>query len=232
MQNQLTQFQGMHREGIGFLKGLEFQNDPMFFNANKAAFEQHVKHPLVDLCKALEPSIQRIDDTLDTRPGRTICRIRRDARYAKGVPYRTNMWISYKPVDRSNTDYFTYYFYFDTSSYGMGVGFYGTSQRVRMQAFRDRIEANPELFRRVVEESAVKLYPLTGEDYVRPPKKVDLPPYIQPWYIKKGFWVGDNRPLDDRLFTPQLLDDIVKVYFDLVPLYDFVLGRQVRFNKF
>lgn len=224
---QIQEFTGIHKEGIGFLEALKFHNEPTFFNANKEIYTLHLREPLVLLVNALSNCINEIDPRLDTRPKRTICRIRRDARFAKGEPYRTNMWFSYKPIDKNNYNYFTYYFYFDTKSYGMGIGFYGMP-RPLMQAFRDRIEANPTLFEKVINTN-VKKYNLGGEDYKRPVKKIVLPDDIGKWYNKKRFYIDCDYPLDDVFFSSKLVDKITKVYKDLIPLYDFVIGQDVRF---
>ena len=109
MVKETEKFTGLHKEGMVFLDALAMQNDPLFFNANKEIYTEHIKKPMEQINDALEPTIKMIDVDLDTRAKRTICRIRKDARYAKENPYRTNMWMSYKPADRSNTDYFTSY---------------------------------------------------------------------------------------------------------------------------
>ncbi len=138
-------FRGLHREGIVFLDALNHHNDPIFFNANKEQFIIHIKEPLQQLNTLLTPLINKVDESLDTRSQRVICRIRKDARYAKGVPYRDNMWLSYKPADKGNMDYFTYYFYFDVHHYGAGIGYYGARAQ-HMQDFRDRIDKDIETF--------------------------------------------------------------------------------------
>lgn len=226
---QKNTFSGLHKEGMVFLDALSMQNDPIFFNANKQVFLDHIKAPLEQLCISLAPCIECIDMELDTRSKRTICRIRKDARYSKEIPYRTDMWMSYKPADRSNSDYFTYFFYYDTTHYEVGIGFYGI-HRILMQQFRDRIDANPSLFAKVLESIDRKKYDLHGEDYVRRIKKIDLSNPIAQWYNKKSFYVCRRERLDNIAFSPQLIPTIEEVFFDLVPLYDFVMGKKVRFD--
>ena len=223
-------FTGLHREGLVFLDALSMQNDPIFFNANKEVYLEHIKKPLEELNAALEPCVKQIDFDLDTRSKRTICRIRKDARYAKDKPYRTNMWMSFKPVDRSNTDYFTYFFYYDTTYIETGIGFYGT-HKVMMDEFRGRVDANPSLFLKVLDSIDVKKYSLEGEDYKREIKKFDLSNPIAEWYNKKGFYIYEKKEIDESVFSSQLAEYIQQVFFDLVPVYDFVMGREVRFEK-
>ncbi len=230
MEKASEKFTGLHKEGMVFLEALEMQNDPLFFNANKQVYTEHIKKPMENLNAALEPCVSMIDIELDTRAKRTICRIRKDARYAKENPYRTNMWMSYKPVDRTNTDYFTYFFYYDTSFYETGIGFYGAHKEM-MDEFRRRIDANPSLFMKVIETIDFTQYKLEGESYKRPIKKIDLSNPISQWYNRKGFYVYQRKPISGIVFSERLVEEIEQVFFDLVPLYDFVLGRKVRFEK-
>lgn len=230
MTEKITEFQGLHKEGMVFLEALSMQNDPIFFNANKEIYLDHIKKQLVELNAALEPCINRIDMDLDTRAKRTICRIRKDARYAKENPYRTNMWMSFKPADKSNSNYFTYFFYYDTSYYEIGVGFYGT-QKTLMDEFRGRIDANPSLFTKVIDSIDFDNYELEGEDYKRPLQKISLSNAISKWYNKKGFYVYKKKKINETVFTKDLVNEIEEAFFDLMPLYDFVVGKKIRFDK-
>ncbi|MBN2879807.1 MAG: DUF2461 domain-containing protein [Clostridia bacterium] len=230
MTKNIEKFAGLHKEGMIFLDALAAQNDPIFFNANKEVYTKHIKEPLEKLNSALEPCVKAIDPELDTRAKRTLCRIRKDARYAKDNPYRTHMWMSYKPADRSNTDYFTYFFYYDTAYYEIGIGFYGYHKEL-MEEFRHRIDANPALFKSVLEAIKMDKYKLEGEQYKRPIKKFDLSNPIAEWYNRKGFYVYLRKPLDSKVYSEELVNEIEEAFFDLVPLYDFVLGRKVRFEK-
>ncbi len=213
-----------------FLMNLSFNNDVYYFNEHKQVFLDHVKAPLVRLCEHLEPTIHAIDSDLDTRTNRTICRIRKDARYCKGLPYRTDMWLSYKPADRGNSDYFTYFFYYEGDRYGAGIGFHGM-QKSKMDAFRARIDREMETFQRIINRPIMHEYILSGEDYKRP-KKVDLPKNVAPWYNKKRLSVYQEFPMGARAFSPQLADDVTRIFTDLIPLYDFVLDRDVRFHGY
>ena len=230
MINNKEEFTGLHKEGMVFLDALAMQNDPIFFNANKEVYTEHIKKPLEQLNAALEPCVKMIDMNLDTRAKRTICRIRKDARYAKNEPYRTNMWMSFKPEDRSNTDYFTYFFYYDTNCYEIGIGFYGAHKEM-MDEFRGRIDANPSLFLKVIDTIDFNKYKIEGEEYKKELKKFSLSNPIAGWYNRKGFYIFTKEELKGAVFTPKLLDEIQESFLDLVPLYDFVLGREVRFER-
>jgi len=224
MQNGFT---GFNAEGLKFLIGLEFQNDPMFFEANRETYETYIKEPLYAMCAELAPTIHAIDPLLDARPIRAVSRIRRDARYCKDTPYRTHMWISFKPADRSNSDYFTYYFFFDANCYEIGIGFYGIVKPM-MDRLRKRILDETELFCRIIRSPGIKKYQLMGQDYRRPLSNIQLPEDIWQWYNKKTFYFGEKQDIGQDFFSRDILEKTKQVFIDLMPIYDFVLGRQVR----
>ena len=76
-------FTGFKQEAIDFLQDIRFNNNQTFYENNKERYETYVKAPLRALCDEMAPVVQLIDPKLDTRPGRTMSRIRRDTRYTK-----------------------------------------------------------------------------------------------------------------------------------------------------
>lgn len=223
-------FNGFHPDGLGFLIGMSMQNEPNYFNANKESYEKHLRDPLANLIADLAPLMNKIDPNLDTSVRHTLCRIRRDARYHPEFPYRTNMWFSFKPADKGNSEYFTYHFYIDPDIYSMGIGFYSGTARKMITAFKQRIIDEKELFEKVISQKGIRELDLVGEEYKRPPKKIILPKNLEKWYNKKAFSVHLDKPIEKIVFQKELLDKVIERYVDLVPLYDFVTGQKVRFN--
>lgn len=224
-------FQGFHPDGLGFLIGMAMQNEPMYFNANRESYEKHLRQPLVDLITDLSPLIKKIDPNLDVTPHRTLCKIRRDARYHPPQPYRTHMWFSFKPADKGNSEYFTYHFYIDPDVVSSGIGFYSGAAREMIGAYKKRILKEPDLFDKIINLEGIKKLELWGESYKRKQNKIPLPIEVEKWYNKKSFSVHLDEPISDIVFKRELLHKVEKRYIDLVPLYDFVTGRkEVRFN--
>jgi len=224
-------FQGFHPDGLGFLIGMGMQNEPMYFKANKEAYEKHLRRPLLDLIIDLSPLMKKIDENLDVTPHRTLCKIRRDARYHPAQPYRTHMWFSFKPANRGNSEYFTYHFYIDPDVVSSGIGFYSGAAREMITAYKKRILDESELFEKIINLKAIKKLELLGESYKRKRNKIPLPIEVEKWYNKKSFSVHLDEPISEIVFKRDLLQKVEKRYIDLVPLYDFVTGRKkVRFN--
>ena len=76
-------FHGFTTEADRFLSDIRFNNYQQFYDENKERYEKYVKTPLRELSDEMTPVIQLIDPRLDTRPGRTMSRIRRDTRFTK-----------------------------------------------------------------------------------------------------------------------------------------------------
>ena len=70
-------FEGFSQEALDFLNDIRFNNNQAFYAANQARYERFVKRPMRELSDELAPVVQLIDPKLDTRPGRTMSRIRR-----------------------------------------------------------------------------------------------------------------------------------------------------------
>ena len=90
-------FEGFSQEALDFLNDIRFNNNQTFYEANKARYERYVKQPMRELSDELAPVVQLIDPKLDTRPGRTMSRIRRDTRYTKDKsPFRDHAWLGWR----------------------------------------------------------------------------------------------------------------------------------------
>jgi uncharacterized protein (TIGR02453 family) len=224
-------FEGFHPDGLGFFIGMGMQNEPTYFNANRDAYEKYVRQPLLDLIVDLSPLIKKIDDNLDVTPHRTLCKIRRDARYHPEQPYRTHMWFSFKPANKGNSEYFTYHFYIDPDVVSSGIGFYSGAAREMISAYKKRILKETALFEKIIGLKGIKNLELWGESYKRKQNKIPLPNEVEKWYNKKSFSVHLDEPVSGIVFKRDLLHKVEKRYIDLVPLYDFVTGkRDIRFD--
>ena len=90
-------FAGFSQAALDFLNDIRFNNNQAFYAANQARYERFVKRPMRELSDELAPVVQLIDPKLDTRPGRTMSRIRRDTRYTKDKsPFRDHAWLGWR----------------------------------------------------------------------------------------------------------------------------------------
>lgn len=101
MADRSSTFAGFRPEAVEFLAELGQNNDRAWFQPRKADYERLLKHPLEDLCVALEAAFRAHDVPLTADPARSPFRIYRDVRFAKDKsPYKTNVGASFAYVER------------------------------------------------------------------------------------------------------------------------------------
>ena len=215
-------FGGFTPEGQGFFEHLASNNNKAWFEAHRDAFEQQLMAPLKNLVSDLSGPMLAIDPELVTIPAvdKTISRIYRDTRFSHNKsPYKTCLWITFK---RRSPDWKAapcFFFEISADSYRYGMGFYSAT-RETMDSLRRFIEAKPAEFRKIVAAfSRQDTFTLEGERYKRPLNPT-LPDDLQLWHGRKNIYVICQRPVDGRLFTRGICDDLREGFALLKPLYE------------
>lgn len=84
---------------LHFLEQLADNNNRPWFLANKLRYEREVLQPALSFIRAFQPRLKRISPYFvasDRRVGGSLMRVYRDARFAKGDPYKTNLGIQFR----------------------------------------------------------------------------------------------------------------------------------------
>lgn len=151
-------FEGFSQEALDFLNDIRFNNNQTFYEANKARYERYVKQPMRELSDELAPVVQLIDPKLDTRPGRTMSRIRRDTRYTKDKsPFRDHAWLGWRYPGEGRGEGFHMYWGFGPDWLGWGCGCYYTDKPL-MDALRLHIRRESDDVRRCLESAGRALW--------------------------------------------------------------------------
>lgn len=219
-------FNGIPAEGFKFLLDIRFNNTREWFNTNKDVYLKCLKEPLYALAAELAPAAQAVDPAIDGRPARIVARIYRDARRCKGEFYRDVLWLSFKRIGETNSTAISFYFYLNPEEIGWGMGFY-EPQVEAMNRFRQRIDAQPVLFRSIIGGFASKGYAVVGENYTKP-KKTGLDDDLAFWYNKKTFYTEYKEPVSLAAFSPELLGRLQQCIADHGRLYRFVTCMEVE----
>ena len=89
-----------------------------------------------------------------------------------------------------------------------------------MEAYRRRIDLHPQELEKLVRKfNRQTQFVLTGQEYKR--KKGDTSPLLEPWYNRKSLSFQHELPPDERLFSPELAQDIITGFDSLMPLYKY-----------
>ena len=217
-------FRGFFPETIAFLKELGENNNRTWYHNNKHRYKEYVLEPLQNLVMDLSEFMLTIDSRFETRPqiDKTISRIYRDTRFSKNkLPYRNNVWITFKRLSKEWTKQPGYYFEIYPGYYHYGMGFYNAPRAV-MDKFRERINDRTDEFLRVTSfyrDSGV--FELHGDNYKRILDDTK-PPEILEWYQKKSFYLSARREISSIVFSSGLADELLEGFRMLAPLYQYL----------
>ncbi len=131
------------------------------------------------------------------------------------------MWITFKRPGKNWRDAPAYFFEISPDSYRYGMGFYSASKDT-MDRFRETIDKKPKEFL-----EAISFYPkqqdfvVEGEEYKRILDE-NKPGEVQNWYQRRNLYLVCNRKVDNRLFSRELIDDLIFGFGLLAPFYHYL----------
>ena len=212
-------FTGFTPETMDFLWGIRMNNNRDWFTQHKGDYVRTLYEPMKELGQAVfQPFLERPGNLLK------VSRIYRDARMHPPTPYKESLWLCI----RRDVDWWAENpcLYFELNPEGANYGFFYWKPRTSMlEDFRRNISAKPDDFLKLISDTEAAVgQPVTAECYKRP-KPTDNPALI-PYFAWKG-QIGCTREIapGDRLFGPQLEEEVSSFFEALTPLYEY-------FNQF
>ena len=101
-----------------------------------------------------------------------------------------------------------------------GKKLYDKRQDAANKDARRQIDRAPgELEKLVRRFNRQDVFTLTGPDYAR--SKGEVSDLLRPWYQKKSLSLQHELPLDEKIFSPALADEIVENFHLLLPFYHY-----------
>ena len=211
-------FTGYTQETVDFMWGIRFNNQRDWFLAHKSDYEAHLLAPTKALGAAVYDGVQAL---LPREPLLLkVSRIYRDARrlFGRG-PYKDHLWFCVRTGDKDWTGRPTFYFEIAPDHYSYGMGFWQAPAAL-MEAYRKDLQAHPEKFEKLVKAfNRQKVFALCGADYAR--SRGEVSDLLRPWLQKKSITLDFNAPLDEKIFAPELAEEIVSNFRALVPFYKY-----------
>lgn len=212
-------FTGFTPETMDFLWGIRMNNNRDWFTQHKGDYVRTLYEPMKELGQAVfQPFLERPGNLLK------VSRIYRDARMHPPTPYKESLWLCI----RRDVDWWAENpcLYFELNPEGANYGFFYWKPRTSMlEDFRRNISAKADDFLKLISDTEAAVgQPVTAECYKRP-KPTDNPALI-PYFAWKG-QIGCTREIapGDRLFGPQLEEEVSGFFEALTPLYEY-------FNQF
>lgn len=208
-------FTGFTPETMDFLWGIRMNNNRDWFTQHKGDYVRTLYEPMKELGQAVfQPFLERPGNLLK------VSRIYRDARMHPPTPYKESLWLCI----RRDVDWWAENpcLYFELNPEGANYGFFYWKPRTSMlEDFRRNISAKPDDFLKLISDTEAAVgQPVTAECYKRP-KPTDNPALI-PYFAWKG-QIGCTREIapGDRLFGPQLEEEVSGFFEALTPLYEY-----------
>lgn len=206
-------FTGFTPETVDFLWGIRMNNNRDWFLEHKKQYVSTLYEPMKALGKDLFAPFTEIPGTI-----LKVSRIYRDARRLHGQgPYKDHLWLCVRTGDQDWTGRPTFYFEIAPDYYSYGMGFWCAAPAL-MALYRQRIDADPKPLEKLVRRfDRQQTFRLTGPEYAR--SKGQVSDLLRPWYQKKSFSLQWEAPLDERIFSPQLPQEILESFRELLPFY-------------
>lgn len=211
-------FQGYTQQTVDFLWGIRFNNERGWFMEHKEVYQKELLEPTRALA---EQVYEGLKEKLPHEPlMMKVSRIYRDARrlYGRG-PYKDHLWFSVRTGDKDWSGRPTFYFEIGPDYYSYGLGFWCATPQT-MERFRRHAAAHPEELEKLVRQmERGGVFELAGPEYAR--GKAAPSELLQPWFRKKSLSLQFEKPLDERIFHPELADELIAQLGELVPFYHY-----------
>lgn len=209
-------FQGFSDQTMDFLWGIRFNNDRTWFAQHKEEYQTHLLTPMKALADELYDFLreQHPDTGLICR----VSRIYRDARRLHGRgPYKDHLWFSIERPSEDKCNEPCFWFEISPDGWSYGCGMFGP-RPATMNALRNQATANPKklsTLTRTLQKQDEFL--LTGAEYKRPkPAPNDL---LAPWFAKKSMALSHDAPVEEVLYSRDLVTQMQAGYTFLTPYY-------------
>lgn len=214
-------FQGYTQETVDFMWGIRFNNERGWFLEHKQQYQTQLLEPTRALGEQVYEGVQAM---LPREPLMLkTSRIYRDARrlFGRG-PYKDHLWFCVRTGDKDWTGRPTFYFEIAPEYYSYGMGFWQAPAEL-MEAFRRDLQAHPAKFEKLVRcFEKQDIFTLNGDSYAR--SKGEISDRLRPWFQKKSITLSHELPLDEKIFHPELAEEILENFKMLVPFYKYFAG--------
>ncbi|MCI7019929.1 MAG: DUF2461 domain-containing protein [Clostridiales bacterium] len=208
-------FTGFTPETVDFLWGIRMSNNREWFLQHKKQYTDTLYEPMKALGQAVfQPFLEKPGNILK------VSRIYRDARMHPPTPYKESLWLCI----RQEVDWWAENpcLYFEITPEGASYGFFYWKPRTAvLETFRQRIAAKPDEFLSLIHDTEQATgQPISAQCYKRP--KIPENPALAPYFAWKGE-IGCTRTIEpgEKLFGPQLEDEVRDFFEKLAPLYEY-----------
>lgn len=219
-------FTGFPFEGLRFLRDLEQNNNREWFQAHKAAYQEHLVRPsqsfVVSLGRRLQAVFPGIRYDPRTNGQGSMGRIYRDLRFTKDKrPYNTHVWFGFWEGPGKKMGSPGLGIGFDQEGWGLHGGHHGFDAAT-LAAYREAVTDDAlgsELEAVMAPLQAGGAYEIGERKYKRVPRGYDPDHPRAHWLRYAGLWASREFTGTELLQKPEFVDRCVEECEALAPLH-------------
>lgn len=225
MSNSGKKFQGFDPGIFKFFIHLEKNNTAEWFSKNRERYQQVVVKPAREYVEAIGEFFNHLNPAIRTEPkfNKTLMRINKDMRFAKGAPYRTYFLIHFGRF-KMDSEFFVYF-----DKYGIEYGvFLNNSGGDELYLNNNLSKYRKEIiqtFNRYELNNRFDLCTFNSEaDIVQ--KKVNLNKHFTKFSELKYILLQKNYDRRKKsVLSADFLTESIKTFSKLYPVYCFAISR-------
>ncbi|MBA4250466.1 MAG: hypothetical protein C0425_02860 [Chlorobiaceae bacterium] len=217
-------FSGFSLDIFDFFESLEKNNSKSFFDANRNNYEQFIVKPAKLFIDNIAPFFEQLNPTIrrEAKFNKTIMRINKDMRFAKGEPYRTFLLVHFGRFKMDSE----FYLFFDKSKMCIGL-FLNNMKDENLFFYQNVIKYEKEII------SVFEKYKLNNNfslsDFKKYPQCIELKFAAKKHFdklIETKFILLEKQFLKtEKICTSEnLIIDCIKLFSRLYPLYCFAIS--------
>lgn len=226
MKEERTAFTGFSEELFIFLKGLEKNNSVKWFHKNKERYQKFLVEPAKAFIEDMAPFLNQLNPAIRTEPkfNKTIMRLNKDMRFAKGEPYRAFLLIHFGRFKLDSE----FFLYFEPNDFQIGLFINNTKGenlyfRENLKKFKKEIIS---VCSRFGINDNFSLYELKKED-----EEIVARFNAEKHYSKleEIDWIilhKKKKPSLKKLYSSDIIPEMMKTITQLYPLYCFAISPQ------
>ncbi len=226
MKDTISPFGGFDKKALEFLGSLEHEryNNTVWFNKNRDTYDNSIVIPSKAFVQSIGQFFNHLNPSIRTEPkfNKTLMRISKDMRFAKGLPYKTYFLIHFGKFKMDSE----FYVYLDKNgiSYGM---FLNNSTGDELYFNQNFVKFNKDILNtceRFGINKKFMLSELNKEPELRI-KNFDAKKNLALLGTMKFILLEKQLTIKDKLiFSPDFLTEAIKTFSRLYPLYCFAVS--------
>ena len=226
MNTALPDFQGFKPETFKFLKDLskEKNNNTAWFAKNRGRYENDLVLPVKSFVATIGQFFNHLNPAIRNEPkfAKTISRINKDARFAKGGPYRKYMLIHFGRF-KMDSEFFVY-----LDKTGIEYGLFLNNSKDQDLFFNQNISSKKDTIIKCCERFKINnkfgFYEMHKNELTEI-SKFNAKKNFELFAGMKYIILQKERKLEDKLCcSANFLSEAIKVFSNLYPLYCFAIS--------